>query len=120
MPSPIDNNIGTVFIPVSDMPRAIAWYSRLFGLSVETATHEGKIYNVPMVGEAGLILDGHKRETRKLPAAATGGIVLLFALLLLLSGRLVGSQSTEPPLTPQPGRTPEYLHQTRSWCRATA
>ena len=60
MPSPLDNNIGTVFIPVSDMPRAIAWYSRLFGLPDAAATHEGKIYNVPIAGPAGLILDAHK------------------------------------------------------------
>jgi predicted enzyme related to lactoylglutathione lyase len=60
MPVPLQNNIGAVFIPVSDMPRAIAWYSRLFDLPVETTTHEGRIYNVPMAGEAGLILDGHR------------------------------------------------------------
>jgi predicted enzyme related to lactoylglutathione lyase len=60
MLSPLDNKIGSVFVPVSDMARAIAWYSRLFGLPVETTTHAGRIYNVPMAGEAGLILDGHR------------------------------------------------------------
>src|SRR5260221_7019472 len=58
--SPLENKIGAVFIPVSDMPRAIAWYSRLFGLPPAATTHEGKIYTVPMAGETGLILDGHK------------------------------------------------------------
>ena len=58
--SPLDNKIGAVFIPVSGIPRAIAWYSKLFGLPVDGTTHEGKIYTVPMTGETGLILDGHK------------------------------------------------------------
>ena len=60
MASPINNKIGTVFIPVSDMAAAIAWYSRLFGLPVAGTAHEGKIYDVPMSGEVGLILDGHR------------------------------------------------------------
>jgi predicted enzyme related to lactoylglutathione lyase len=60
MASPIDNKIGAVFVPVSDMQRAIAWYSRLFDLPIETTTHEGRIYNVPMAGDVGLILDGHR------------------------------------------------------------
>ena len=60
MPSPLTPRIGTVFIPISNMPRAIAWYSRLFGLPAASTTHEGKIYNVPMSGEVGLILDGHR------------------------------------------------------------
>ncbi len=60
MTSPIHNRIGTVFIPVSDMPQAIAWYSRLFGLPVGETTHADRIYNVPMSGETGLILDSHK------------------------------------------------------------
>ena len=60
MASPIENKIGTVFVPVSDMQRAIAWYSRLFDLPIETTTHEGRIYTVPMAGEVGLILDGHR------------------------------------------------------------
>jgi hypothetical protein len=48
MNSPIQNKIGMVFIPVSDMPAAIAWYSRLFGLTVGKTSHEGRIYGVPM------------------------------------------------------------------------
>jgi predicted enzyme related to lactoylglutathione lyase len=63
MPAPISPHIGNVFIPVSDMLRAIAWYSNLFGLPVESTTHEGKIYNVPMSGEVSLILDGHRPVT---------------------------------------------------------
>jgi predicted enzyme related to lactoylglutathione lyase len=61
--SPIQNRIGNVFIPVSDMPRAIAWYSRLFGLEPGRASHEGGIYDVPMAGETGLILDANEPIT---------------------------------------------------------
>ncbi len=60
MTSPIQNQIGSVFIPVSDMQRAIAWYSRLLDLSVQAASHQGKIYTLAMQGSAGLILDAHK------------------------------------------------------------
>ena len=58
--SPIQNKIGMVFIPVSDMQKAIAWYSRLLGLPLGATSHEDKIYNLPMQGETGLILDAHK------------------------------------------------------------
>jgi predicted enzyme related to lactoylglutathione lyase len=56
----IQQSIGAVFIPVSDMQRAIQWYSWLFGLPVGDTSHEGKIYDVPMTGGVGLILDGNK------------------------------------------------------------
>jgi predicted enzyme related to lactoylglutathione lyase len=49
-----------VFIPVSDMPRAIDWYSRLLGLPVDGTSHEGRIYDLPMQDGPGLILDGHR------------------------------------------------------------
>jgi predicted enzyme related to lactoylglutathione lyase len=58
--SPIENKIGGVFIPVSEMIQAIEWYSRLLGQPVKTTTHEGRIYDLPMRGDVGLILDGHK------------------------------------------------------------
>lgn len=61
--SPIQNRIGNVFVPVSDMPRAVAWYSRLFGLEEGQTSHEGGIYDVPMAGETGLILDANKPIT---------------------------------------------------------
>jgi predicted enzyme related to lactoylglutathione lyase len=58
--SPIANRIGQVFVPVSDMSCAIAWYSQLFGLPMQSASHEGTIYDVPMVGETRLTLDANK------------------------------------------------------------
>lgn len=63
MNSPIENRIGAVFIPVSDMPRAIAWYSRLLGVAVNDTSHGGLIYDLPMQGNVGLVLDGHKPVT---------------------------------------------------------
>jgi predicted enzyme related to lactoylglutathione lyase len=58
--SPIDNKIGAVFIPVSDMRQAIEWYSRLLGQPVKTTSHEGRIYDFPMRGDVGLVLDSHR------------------------------------------------------------
>jgi len=63
MPSPIQNKIGMVFIPVGDMSRAITWYNRLLGLPESQTSHEGKIYDLPMQDGPGLILDGHKPVT---------------------------------------------------------
>jgi predicted enzyme related to lactoylglutathione lyase len=60
MPSPIRNQIGAVFVPVSDMQRAIHWYSRLLGLPEKAVAHEGRIYDVAVSGETLLILDAHK------------------------------------------------------------
>ncbi len=63
MNSPIDNKIGAVFIPVNDMRRAIEWYSQILGLPVKDTSHGGLIYDLPMQGDVGLILDGHKQVT---------------------------------------------------------
>jgi catechol 2,3-dioxygenase-like lactoylglutathione lyase family enzyme len=62
MESPIENRIGQVFVPVTDMARAVAWYSRLLGLPTGSPSHGEGIYNVPMVGETGLALDATKRK----------------------------------------------------------
>lgn len=60
MTSPIENRIGQVFMPVSDMSRAVAWYSQLFGLPAQVASHGGTIYDVPMAGETRLTLDANR------------------------------------------------------------
>lgn len=59
----IQNRIGAVFVPVSDMARAAAWYSRLLDLPVGSTSHEGAIYDVPMAGDVALILDANKPVT---------------------------------------------------------
>jgi predicted enzyme related to lactoylglutathione lyase len=63
--SPIQNRIGQVFIPVNDMQKAIAWYSRLFGLEPGDTSHGGVIYDVPVSGETLLVLDSHKPVTSR-------------------------------------------------------
>ena len=60
MTAVVTNRIGSVFVPVSDMRKAIDWYSRLFGLEPGEPSHDGGIYDVPMEGETGLILDANK------------------------------------------------------------
>jgi predicted enzyme related to lactoylglutathione lyase len=62
MSSPIENRIGQVFVPVSDMQRAVAWYSKLLGLPVMESSHGGTIYDVPMQGETRLALDATPRQ----------------------------------------------------------
>jgi predicted enzyme related to lactoylglutathione lyase len=61
--SPIQNRIGNVFVPVSDMPRAMAWYGALFGVDLGQPTHGGGICDVPMAGDTGLILDANRPVT---------------------------------------------------------
>ena len=61
MSSPIENRIGQVFVPVSNMERAIAWYSRIFGQPVDQTSHGGTIYDIPMLGETRLALDANKQ-----------------------------------------------------------
>ncbi len=60
MNSPIQNRIGAVFVPVSDMQRAIRWYSTLLGVPAADPSHGGTIYDVPMAGEVNLILDANR------------------------------------------------------------
>lgn len=92
MPSPIHNQIGIVFIPVSDMERAIRWYSQLFGLPVSVTTHGGKIYDLPMTGGVALLLDGHKpvaNSSQPLVAFWTDDIRAAHAFLVSRSVELV-------------------------------
>jgi predicted enzyme related to lactoylglutathione lyase len=60
--SPIINTIGAVFIPVSNMTRAIEWYSDLLDLPLLETSHEGTIYDLPMAGDTALILDANEKE----------------------------------------------------------
>jgi predicted enzyme related to lactoylglutathione lyase len=60
MHSPIQNRIGCVFIPVSDMARSRKWYERLLGLPASPVSHGDRIADLPMLGETQLILDSHK------------------------------------------------------------
>jgi predicted enzyme related to lactoylglutathione lyase len=62
--SPITNRIGAVFIHVSDMPKAIQWYSELFGLPAHSASHNGTIYSLQMDGGSPLLLDSNQKDDK--------------------------------------------------------
>lgn len=54
--SPILNQIGTVFIPVSHIERARDWYCELLGVPADGEILYGHLYVLPMQG-AGIVLD---------------------------------------------------------------
>lgn len=56
MKNPIKNEIGTVFIPVSDIEQARDWYCDILGLPGDGEIHHGHIYVLPMKG-TGIVLD---------------------------------------------------------------
>jgi len=62
--SPLQNRVGMVFIPVDDLPRAIAWYSRLLGQPIGEPSHNGTIYTLEMRGNTEVILDSNKTKLR--------------------------------------------------------
>lgn len=56
MTNPIAPEIGTVFVPVSDIAKARDWYCSLLGVSADGEILFGHLYVLPMKG-AGLVLD---------------------------------------------------------------
>ena len=56
MKSPILNQIGTVFIPVSEIDKARDWYCDLLGIPANGDIQFGHIYVIPMNG-TGIVLD---------------------------------------------------------------
>ncbi|GGA44883.1 VOC family protein [Psychrobacillus lasiicapitis] len=63
MNNPILNQIGTVFIPVSNIENARDWYSDILGLKTEGKIEFGHLYVIPMEG-TGIVLDSkiHSEE----------------------------------------------------------
>ncbi|GAA4923048.1 putative enzyme related to lactoylglutathione lyase [Stackebrandtia albiflava] len=59
MTTPIRREIGQVFIPVRDIARAAAWYSRLLGVEVSAPSHDATIVDVAMEAGPGLALDAN-------------------------------------------------------------
>ena len=53
----IQNHIGAVFIPVSDIDAARDWYSALLGIPADGPIQFDHIYVVPMHDGSGLVLD---------------------------------------------------------------
>ncbi|GAB3226071.1 hypothetical protein GCM10027447_16010 [Glycomyces halotolerans] len=74
--SPIRNRIGAVFVHVTDMQRAVAWYSRLLGVPEGRVSHGGLIADVPTGGPTGLTLDGHAHAQGRFQP---GGPLLMLA-----------------------------------------
>ena len=58
--SPVHNRIGAVFVPVSDIHRSAGWYARLLGCEAPALSHGDRICDLPMAGDAKLILDAHR------------------------------------------------------------
>src|SRR5690625_3857666 len=56
MKSPILNELGTVFIPVSDIEKARDWYCDILGLNPDGEIQFGHLYVIPMNG-TGIVLD---------------------------------------------------------------
>ena len=63
MPSPIRNEVGMVFVPVSDMRRAVEFYGRLLDLPPAESSHEGRIHSLGMRGDVDVLLDAHAPVT---------------------------------------------------------
>ncbi|GAA1241311.1 VOC family protein [Oryzihumus leptocrescens] len=62
MTSPIQRIVGQVFIPVRDMPRAVAWYADLLGFEPGETSHEGTIFDIPTDGDTRLALDANRPD----------------------------------------------------------
>lgn len=62
--NPIINEIGTIFIPVSNIEAAREWYCDILGLPADGEILFGHLYIVPMKG-TGIVLDSkiHSSET---------------------------------------------------------
>lgn len=56
MENPILKEIGTVFIPVSDIEKARDWYSDILGIKPDGEIQHGHLYVIPMEG-TGIVLD---------------------------------------------------------------
>lgn len=57
MNSPILNEVGTVFIPVSNIEKARDWYCDLLGLPLEGEIQFGHLYVLTMNSSTGIVLD---------------------------------------------------------------
>jgi predicted enzyme related to lactoylglutathione lyase len=59
---PVKNRVGGVFVHVTDMPRAVAFYGKLLDRPVTDRHDAGNIYVVPTDGGSDLILDANNRH----------------------------------------------------------
>lgn len=59
--SPINNEIGMVIIPVTDLQTSVAWYGNVFGVSILAPSDADTLAIVPMQENIGVMLDATKR-----------------------------------------------------------
>lgn len=78
--SPIQNKIGSVFIPVRDIERSRDWYCRLLGLPADCQILNGHLCPLPMQG-TGIILDTMPGWGGKEPGGPPTFKTLAFMLL---------------------------------------
>ncbi|MEH7382136.1 VOC family protein [Bacillus sp. JJ1533] len=57
--SPIKNTMGGVFIHVTDLKKAVEWYSNILGLEFDLNSVQSPVYNIPITGTTSLTLDDH-------------------------------------------------------------
>lgn len=72
----VQSEVTGVFLHVTDLGRALAWWSALLGVPVAPTTHEGLIADLRGPSGPPLILDGH-RHARGLPRAEVGPLFML-------------------------------------------
>ena len=88
----INTHVDGIFIHVSNIQRAIDWYSRLLDLPKQDTAHDGMIYNLPVVGSTQVILDAYPKPV---PPRDTGPRVMFTTPDLAAARELATSLSDE-------------------------
>ncbi|MFF2888688.1 VOC family protein [Paenibacillus sp. NPDC057967] len=57
MTNPVQNKLGCVFIPVSNLEKARDWYCKLLDLPTDGDIIYGHLYILPMQGPSNIVLD---------------------------------------------------------------
>ncbi len=89
----INPTLDGVFIHVSDMQRAITWYSSLLSMPSAITSHDGLIYALPLTGSTQVILDGYPKPV---PPHGTGPRVMFTTSDIRAAVEHVRSLGIEP------------------------
>ncbi|RJX38073.1 VOC family protein [Paenibacillus pinisoli] len=57
MANPVQNKVGCIFIPVSNLEKARDWYCKLLDLPADGDIIYGHLYILPMQGHSNIVLD---------------------------------------------------------------
>lgn len=57
MANPVQNKVGCIFIPVSNLEKARDWYCKLLDLPADGDIIYGHLYILPMQGASNIVLD---------------------------------------------------------------